>query len=196
LTIRARTRGANHFEAIRSIRAGIDGKAALTSLLTDDLCTACSACLTHRLDSFFDRARGARVYRRLLRGKTGASKSLILPAFSSVGKFARGGARSRRAMWRAWPAFVETQHGVSARGPNCCIMRKRWFFCRAVVIGMQCSRSCGHSHDYATPRARSKKLSRRCVRHAEQTCAKIVGQEACKSGLAVDSTRIERIASK
>jgi hypothetical protein len=38
------------------------------------------------------------------------------------------------------------------------------------------------------PRARSKKLLRRCVRHAEQTCAKIVGQEACKSGLAVDSS--------
>jgi hypothetical protein len=44
------------------------------------------------------------------------------------------------------------------------------------------------TYDTRARRARSKKLSRRCVRHAEQLVQKIVNQEACKSGLAVDSS--------
>src|SRR5262249_21232486 len=36
---------------------------------------------------------------------------------------------------------VETQHLVSACVRTCCMVRNRWFFCCAVVIRSQCSRS-------------------------------------------------------
>jgi hypothetical protein len=58
----------------------------------------CSACLTHRLDSFFDRARGARVYRRLLLRKTRIVKTpYVAGVFNESEKFAHDGARSRLA---------------------------------------------------------------------------------------------------
>jgi hypothetical protein len=38
-------------------------------------------------------------------------------------------------------ALVGTQHVVSLPARTCSINRKHWFFCRAVVIRMQCSRS-------------------------------------------------------
>ena len=149
---RARGRRANQYEAIRAIRAGIDSGSSFASLLTEDFLHKLRDMLNaSSRRAFWSCAPRARDDIHGRRQKIRSNKTpYVAGVFNESEKFARGGARSRRAMSRAPPAFVETQHGVSARGPTCCIKRKCWFFCRAVVIRMQCSRSCGHSHDYAT----------------------------------------------
>jgi hypothetical protein len=51
---------------------------------------------------------------------------------------------------RAAPARLETQDVVSMRARWCFIVQKHWFFYRAVVIPMQCSRSPRALDDIAT----------------------------------------------
>jgi hypothetical protein len=51
---------------------------------------------------------------------------------------------------RAATAIVETQDVVPIPAPTPSIMQKHWFFCRAVVIRMQCSRSPRALDDIAT----------------------------------------------
>lgn len=46
--------------------------------------------------------------------------------------------------------MVETQDVVSMPAPERLIMQKRWFFCRAVVIRLWCSRSPRALDDIAT----------------------------------------------
>ena len=126
---RESARGANHFEAIRSIRAGIGGKAALTSLLTDDFCTSLLGSLAHRLDSFLI-ARTARVciVGRYREKDLSVKTPYVAGVFNKPKKLARGGARPRRAMSRASPAFVGLQHGVSARGRHAELSENAGFF--------------------------------------------------------------------
>lgn len=61
-----------------------------------------------------------------------------------------GRALTRRNASRPRCAFVETQDVVSIRTPARSIVQKHWFFCRAVVIRMQCSRSPRALDDIAT----------------------------------------------
>jgi hypothetical protein len=51
---------------------------------------------------------------------------------------------------RVSPMSERTQHMVSKQVRACCIKRKCWFFYRAVVIRMQCSRSPRAQNDIAT----------------------------------------------
>jgi len=62
---------------------------------------------------------------------SGDSEKFLLPCCVIV---PRNVQRTRRPL-------VGTQHVVSLYMRRCSINRKHWFFCRAVVIRMQCSRS-------------------------------------------------------
>jgi hypothetical protein len=80
-----------------------------------------------------------------------AEKPYIIGVFSESKKFARGIARSCCASHPgASCALVTTQHLVPTRAQVRFIKRKHWFFCRAVVIRMQCSRSPRALYDIAT----------------------------------------------
>ncbi|MFL6833093.1 MAG: hypothetical protein ACJ8F0_10915 [Xanthobacteraceae bacterium] len=53
-------------------------------------------------------------------------------------------------MSRASPVVLETQDVVVMRARTCFIVQKHWFFYRAVVIPIQCSRSPRARDDIAT----------------------------------------------
>ena len=111
-------------------------RVALASLLTEFFCTSSLGMLNAPLRLILQapalRAHAAlpAPSKRLV-----GQKAIYYRCFSSVAKkcVAHCSAPMCNAS-HAWPALIEAQHLVSARGPKLCNVQKHWCFCRAVVI--------------------------------------------------------------
>jgi hypothetical protein len=138
---------------IRAIRAGIDGR--------EHFCEALHHKFFHKPLGILN-ASSPRVYRphngwphpvrAVLEEKTGCIEN---PYFIGVFDASRKNRALRRVIGSddaplTPSARVDAQHLVSMRVRTRFIMRKHWFFCRAVVIRMQCSRSPRALYDIAT----------------------------------------------
>jgi hypothetical protein len=97
------------------------------------------------------RAMRARVVTRIDEKIPNCRNPYFVDVFRSLEKSrATQRADASRKTPHASCALAETQHVVSRRVRTGAIMQKHWFFCRAVVIRMQCSRSPRTLYDIAT----------------------------------------------
>jgi hypothetical protein len=97
------------------------------------------------------RAIRARVVTRIDEKTSSCRNPYFVDVFRSLEKSrATQRANASRHAPHAPCPLAETQHVVSRRVRTRAIVQKHWFFCRAVVIRMQCSRSPRALYDIAT----------------------------------------------
>jgi hypothetical protein len=144
---------ANHFGAIRSIRAKSDAAERRRKPLAEKILHKLVDMLNAALRLFAVSVRSApqRRARRALANGGRSENPYFIGIFDNADVIhVRHCLLVSGCVWEALTTMVETQDVVSMRAPERLIMQKRWFFCRAVVIRKECSRSPRVLDDIAT----------------------------------------------